>query len=155
MGGIMWTALNYYAKTHHIRLTDDYPYEAADLECREAEKVDRPYHTEGYAFTGLGDCNGLLRALVDQPVAVALQAGNEAWKYYAGGIVTSETCASTPLDHGVLAVGYYKTELNGEDTYVAIVKNSWGRRWGNAGYIDVTILDDACGICTQPTIAVL
>ncbi|TYZ67390.1 hypothetical protein PybrP1_001701 [[Pythium] brassicae (nom. inval.)] len=57
--------------------------------------------------------------------APAVAAGNDVWKQYAGGLI--KTCGSTKLDHAVLAVGYDADSIK--------IKNSWGERWGEAGYM--------------------
>ena len=56
--------------------------------------------------------------------------------HYTGGIVTRNSCPGTRLDHAILAVGW------GNDSYgvpYLIVKNSWGTRWGESGYIRLEI----------------
>ena len=71
----------------------------------------------------------MMAALALGPVAVALQADQAAFQFYMGGIVTG-TCG-TALNHGVLAVGF---GTDGGVPYYTL-KNSWGRHWGEHGYI--------------------
>ena len=75
-------------------------------------------------------------------VAVAIEAENDFFYGYKGGIIT--TGCGTKLDHAVTAVGY-GTE-NGQD-YI-IIKNSWGTSWGESGY--ARIAPDQCGITMYP-----
>jgi C1A family cysteine protease len=51
-------------------------------------------------------------------------------KYYKEGIIDTNEC-DTEVDHSVLAVGYgtYTNENGNTDDYF-ILKNSWGRNWG-------------------------
>ncbi|RRT58967.1 hypothetical protein B296_00024873 [Ensete ventricosum] len=72
---------------------------------------------DGYENIPQNDEKALRKAVANQPVSVAIEAGGRECR--------------TELDHGVVAVGY-GTE-NGEDYW--LVRNSWGADWGEAGYI--------------------
>lgn len=67
----------------------------------------------------------LVTAVTSQPVAVAVAAGNTAFKQYASGVLSA--CGTSTLDHAILAVGYDSTSFK--------LKNQWGTSWGDSGYI--------------------
>jgi len=46
------------------------------------------------------------------------------------------------MDHAVLAVGY--GTLDGVE--FALVKNSWGAKWGDAGFVRIG-LESGAGVC--------
>ncbi len=80
----------------------------------------------------------LKEAVARQPVAVMVDASN--WTNYKGKRDGSDGIFSdcgTNLNHYVLVVGYTPTHW--------IVKNSWGRAWGESGYIFLK-MGNTCGV---------
>nr|GEY32300.1 thiol protease aleurain-like [Tanacetum cinerariifolium] len=63
-------------------------------------------------------------------VSVAFQVSGD-FKQYTGGVYTSDSCGSDPMDvnHAVVAVGYGE-----ENSPYWLIKNSWGADWGLGGY---------------------
>jgi len=62
--------------------------------------------------------------------------------HYIKGIITDQTCGES-LDHAILAVGY---GVDSDGTEYYIVKNSWGNKWGEDGYVRIGAVDGQ-GIC--------
>ena len=71
-------------------------------------------------------------AIAQQPVSVTIEADKSIFQMYTGGVLDSPECG-TSLDHAVAAVGYGSE--SGLDYY--IVRNSWGAKWGDKGYIKI------------------
>merc|ERR1712224_814801 len=94
---------------------------------------------KGYTDVSGGE-SGLLSAVAERPVSIAVDAAGSNWQMYSGGVMTSQ--CGTQLDHGVLCVGYGK---DGANEYWK-VKNSWGTNWGEAGYIRIVRGRNSCGI---------
>ena len=63
------------------------------------------------------------------------------------GIYSDDACSTTRLTHAVLVVGY-GTNSDGEDYW--ILKNSWGKTWGETGYIRMARNENnMCGIASR------
>uniref|UniRef100_A0A0G4H4Z5 Peptidase C1A papain C-terminal domain-containing protein n=1 Tax=Chromera velia CCMP2878 TaxID=1169474 RepID=A0A0G4H4Z5_9ALVE len=128
-GGLMDNAFR-YAEKNGLCSETDYPYEAINGECRASECQSELSGVSGF-YDVPRETEEALMAAVSQhgPVAIAIQANDMAFKFYKTGVLT-EHCGAR-LNHGVLLVGY---GTEGGLNYW-LVKNSWGRSWGNNGYI--------------------
>ena len=63
-----------------------------------------------------------------------------SWETYEGGIL--ESCPSSQVDHSALVVGLGRSSTSA----YWIVKNSWGKSWGESGYIRIQYGSNLCGI---------
>ena len=65
----------------------------------------------------------------------------------ASGIYEEAGCVEENLNHGVLVVGY-GTSHGGQDYW--LLKNSWGREWGEGGYFYIARnKNNMCGITAE------
>ena len=115
-GGSMDLAFEYLEK-YAVCTEDSYPYTAKQGTCMETNcTVAVPKGSiVGFKDVTPQDTDALLEAVSEQPVSVAIEADQEAFQLYDGGILTKE--CGKKLDHGVLVVGY-GTE-NGVDYWKA------------------------------------
>ncbi|XP_057811078.1 vignain-like [Salvia miltiorrhiza] len=144
-GGLMQHAFEFIKKQGGLATETFYPYRATDGIC-DATKMNVPAVTiDGYENVPANDEDALMKAVANQPVSVAMDAGGSNLQFYSEGVFTGE--CGTELDHGVAVVGYGST-LDG--TKYWIVKNSWGPEWGEQGYIrmqrGVDAREGLCGI---------
>lgn len=145
-GGAPPYAFN-YIQTNGLCTESAYPYSSANGVPGTCVTTCKKTQTglKGYTRVGRTDAD-LVAALKIRPVVVAVTAGNDVWKQYAGGLI--KTCGPVKLDHAVLAVGYDADSIK--------IKNSWGERWGEAGYMRLqrTTGTGTCGVhldITSPT----
>lgn len=69
------------------------------------------------------------------PISVAIDAGQPTFQFYSSGVYYDPLCSCLNLNHGVTAVGFGSDETSGMKDEYYIVKNSWGKDWGENGYI--------------------
>ena len=118
-GGWMDRAFD-YIQGNGITTGDAYPYLGSKQACKTTGGA---YTVTGHVSTGQGSVN-VQNALNLRPLSVAVDANG--WSAYKGGVFRNG--CGTSINHGVLLVGY-TTEGNW------VIKNSWGQRWGDNGYI--------------------
>jgi len=148
-GGLMDQAFTYIKENHGIDTEEGYPYKHEQGRCHY-KKRDKGADDTGFVDIPSGDETKLQEAVATVgPVSVAIDASHESFQFYKTGVYDEPECDSQALDHGVLVVGYGRTFLDdGQDYW--IVKNSWGKMWGEDGYIKMARnKDNQCGIATQ------
>lgn len=144
-GGLMDDAFEFLINNGGLATEASYPYKATQGTCETKNSVAT---ITGYEDVPANSESSLLKAVSQQPVSVAIDAGGLDFQHYSSGVFTGD--CGTELDHGVTAVGY-GTDADG--TKYWLVKNSWGTTWGEKGYVrmqrDVDAEEGLCGIAMQ------
>ncbi|KAJ8918904.1 hypothetical protein NQ315_016806 [Exocentrus adspersus] len=151
-GGDMNPAFTYVHNQDSIDSETAYPYEAENGRCRY-EASGNVTTTRGYATIENGNEEYLKAAVATiGPIAVAIDASQDDFSFYSEGVYYNPDCIpgrndpENELDHGVLVVGY-GTE-DGQDYW--LIKNSWGTKWGDNGYIKMARnRDNNCGVAAS------
>ncbi|KAF3655577.1 Actinidain [Capsicum annuum] len=148
-GGLMDYAFQFVIKNGGIDSEEDYPYVEGDGTCDTFRKNAKVVKIDSYEDVPENNERALQKALVHQPVSIAVEAGGKDFQHYKSGIFTGR--CGTAVDHGVVAVGY-GTE-NGMDYW--IVRNSWGASWGEKGYLkmerNIASRQGKCGLAIEPS----
>jgi len=162
-GGSLTDTFDFY-KANRAFYNGAYPYRARQGRCKR--KSGNAYRTHGYQFavpwcpanTGCGkqdDYEGrLLRQLKRHgPIAIIVDSGS-AWQHYRRGIMGPRSCSRSwaAMDHAVVLVGYGKTKTGRR---YWIVRNSWGKAWGESGYIRLAYGKNTCGVANYALFPVL
>jgi len=146
-GGLMDQAFQYIKENGGIDTETSYPYEGEDDICRYNPK-NKGATDIGFCDIPEGDEHALKHAIATVgPVSVAIDASRETFQFYSHGVYRDEECDPFNLNHGVLAIGYGVDKKS--DSSYWLVKNSWGKTWGDHGYIKMAKNEDnMCGIAT-------
>ncbi|KAF8043407.1 hypothetical protein BT93_A1670 [Corymbia citriodora subsp. variegata] len=128
-GGEMDTAFSFIQRNGGITSESDYPYRGQEGSCDRTLLRSHVATISGYGNVPANDEGSLQAAVARQPISVAIDAGGLEFQLYSRGIFTG--VCGRDLNHGVTAVGYGS---EGPRNYW-IVKNSWGRDWGEDGYV--------------------
>ncbi|KAJ8273632.1 hypothetical protein GJAV_G00103810 [Gymnothorax javanicus] len=143
-GGFMHKAFQYVIENGGIDSDTAYPYVAKQGECHY-NPASRAANCTKYCFVQENDELALKAAVATVgPISVAIDATRPDFAFYRSGVYDNPSCSQT-VNHGVLTVGYGTME--GKDYW--LVKNSWGVKFGDQGYIRMARnRGNQCGIAS-------
>jgi len=116
---------------------ESYPYTARKTTCQKTS-CDGKTNDKGYKLVTKTE-EAMYDALKTGPVSIAVDAS--VWSSYQGGVMTS--CTSG-MNHAVVLVGYQA------DNNAWKVRNSWGKNWGEDGYIRLAYGKNTCNLTYKP-----
>ncbi|KAL5266237.1 hypothetical protein ACHWQZ_G003602 [Mnemiopsis leidyi] len=128
-GGWYYDSFNYVKESGRLAREASYPYRANDGGCNMGSVANDlgTARLTGYVQVEKGDDN-LAGALAISPVSIAMLSNGDFYSYRSG-IYDGEgdcQCNWSP-NHALTAVAYAPDHF--------VIKNSWGRTWGDGGYI--------------------
>jgi len=152
-GGGISSALTWVHNHHGLAKNTDYGvghYHPSQGTChhKEEETVANLKRVRHVASKNEAD---LKRAVHNAgPVAMSVHV-NKKFKAYKSGIFNDPDCPKNSANHAMLTVGWkYSTKYKKTKW---IVKNSWGKSWGQDGYIFLEYGKNICGMAKSPLYA--
>ncbi|KAF3657692.1 Thiol protease [Capsicum annuum] len=146
-GGFMNNAFAFIIENGGITTQENYPYIGKEQSCNTRKLKQHAVTISGYEKIAPNE-ESLQVAINKQPISVAIDASGYGFQFYSAGVYTGY-CGHR-LNHGVTLIGY-DVEENGEKYW--LVKNSWGTKWGEGGYIKIKRGSNdnrgTCGIAMQ------
>ncbi len=140
-----------WLENHGIMREEDYPYTGRKGQCKDDPSK---YYAKVISWKKLGNCWSTWCPVDERevrdflletgPLAIAMNANT--LQMYRGGIVDDDTrrCNPSGMNHAVLLTGYGHDETVDLDFW--IVKNSWGKTWGENGVFKSARGKGTCGI---------
>ena len=140
-GGNVAHAFGYYEQ-HDALFLDGYPYTGRNGKCTDnIMQFGSGVKTHKYSNVKKNDPVAMKVALERGPLTVAVEADHIPFQNYKSGIFDNVECGEK-LDHALTLVGWGKQY--GREYW--IVRNSWGRSWGENGYMRMAI-ESGQGVC--------
>ncbi|CAG9569404.1 cathepsin L-like protease [Leishmania major strain Friedlin] len=146
-GGLMLQAFEWVLRNMNgtVFTEKSYPYVSGNgdvPECSNSSELAPGARIDGYVSMESSERVMAAWLAKNGPISIAVDASS--FMSYHSGVLTS--CIGEQLNHGVLLVGY---NMTGEVPYW-VIKNSWGKDWGEKGYVRVTMGVNACLLTGYP-----
>ncbi|ONK71871.1 uncharacterized protein A4U43_C04F13240 [Asparagus officinalis] len=148
-GGLMTNAYNYLMKSGGLEEEKTYPYTGKQGECKfDKDKI--AVRVANFTKIPFDEKQIAANLVMRGPLAMGLNAA--FMQTYIGGVSCPLICPKIFINHGVLLVGYGAKGFSilrlGYQPYW-IVKNSWGKHWGEDGYYKLCRGHKMCGMNTM------
>uniref|UniRef100_A0A7C8ZRC0 Peptidase C1A papain C-terminal domain-containing protein n=1 Tax=Opuntia streptacantha TaxID=393608 RepID=A0A7C8ZRC0_OPUST len=148
-GGLMTNAYKYLIEAGGLEEETSYPYTGKQGKCQfNPKKV--AVRVANFTTIPIDEDQIAAHLVHNGPLAVGLNA--VFMQTYIGGVSCPLICGKRWVNHGVLLVGYgakgYSILRFGYKPYW-IIKNSWGKQWGENGYYRLCRGHGMCGMNTM------
>lgn len=148
-GGSVSESLKFVLDNNGIDTEQSYPYQGSDRNSTTCQMnaVKTNFTIKSIERTTPG-LEWLLQTAIATvgPVTVHFDASLESFQFYSSGIYYDFACNKTNGNHYGLAIGYGTENKLG----YYIVKNSFGKSWGEQGYVKMArFQSNNCGIATN------
>ncbi|CAN0852640.1 KDEL-tailed cysteine endopeptidase CEP2 [Linum grandiflorum] len=157
-GGNRNAAFEFIARNRGLTAEFNYPYKAVTSgSCNVDPNAKLFAPIDGYEKVPANDESAMLKAVANQPVSASIRINREKLKrLQPKEIMSDKYCGTFRWYSGIL--GYFEIEGNHAVTIVGygesqgkkywLVKNSWGRKWGDKGYFRIERdVDATIGVC--------
>ena len=159
-GGNMVTGFQYAVLKGGVAAEEDYRYNEYTRDtgavgpCRENTARKHRVSIDDYIIIP-NTWLDIKAAVLMQPVSVAVNGMSDAFRFYAGGILTLDQCppdfdGEGLINHAVSAIGFGVDD--GGREYL-LIKNSWGPDWGEGGFAKIamegTESNATCGLLVE------
>ena len=141
-GGNMNLAFQYIQHNHGLDTEGSYPYQAKNETCKFKPSSVGATDKGFVAVPANEEALGMAVAAIG-PISVGIDASGRSFLFYHHGIYNKSGCTKVLMNHAVLLVGY------GPGYW--LVKNSFGPKWGDEGYIKIAKGRNNCGIDSWAT----
>lgn len=137
-GGLMEYVYE-YAKHHPVPLESQYPYFEKQKPCprHKLYSTVKVYSYKVLLREENPKAESQFEAILHKYGPISVGIDSSTMDDYKSGVFPASLC-TTDIDHAVAIVGYTK------DAW--IIKNSWGKDWGQDGYLYLERGKNACGV---------
>lgn len=150
-GGDINTAYDYVISKMQgmFNLESEYPYTGTQQSCQFSRK-SKVQKILKYIYVSKESEEDLAaKVQTCGPAAVGVDASHHSFQMYLSGIYNEKSCSTSLLDHGVGVVVF---GAEGTTKYW-IIRNSWGKNWGEKGYM--RLIRDSGNRCGVATLAII
>ena len=147
-GGLFTNAFE-HAMENPVMTEKDYPFKGEPQPCKY-DKTKGQVKVSNFINILPHDADQLKVAVKLGPVAASITTTAKPFQFYKGGIISKDcSTVESPVDSAVTIVGYGRDPKLALDYW--LIKNSWGKTWGDAGFARIAIEPHGPGVCNIQT----